>query len=284
VGPPAAERPGDRKARLVASLAADLAAETAALLPLLARLGEADWDAATPAAGWAIRDQVTHLAFFDDAALLSLRDRDAFRAQAAELRLLGDRFPDLVAEQHRHLPGGYCLEWLASSRASLVAAFRTADPTATVPWYGVEFSVPSAITARLMETWAHGQDIADTIGVTRPPTARLRHVASIGVRALAYSFTSRRLDLPAEPVLVELTAPSGETWTWGPHDAQNRVTGDALDFCLVVTQRRNVADTGLRVAGPVAAQWIAIAQAFAGRPTDPRPPAGEPASASEEVS
>ena len=270
----------DRRALLAASLADDLAAETADLLPYLARLGEADWDATTPATGWTIRDQVTHLAFFDDATLLSLRDRAAFHAQAAELRSLGDRFADLVAEQHRHLPGGYCLEWLASSRAALVTAYRAADPTGLLPWYGLEFSVPSSITGRLMETWAHGQDIADTIGVTRQPTARLRHIVSLGIRALPFSFMSRRLALPTEPILVELTGPSGETWTAQAGaenlaaDTANRVTGDALDFCLVVTQRRNVADTGLSVTGDAAAAWIAIAQAFAGRPTDPRPPAG----------
>jgi uncharacterized protein (TIGR03083 family) len=142
-----------------------------------------------------------------------------------------------------------------------------------------------------METWAHGQDIADTAGVSRVPTPRLRHVAEIGVRAFGFCFTQRGLAVPSAPVYVSLAGPSGtllgsrprlrgddppelpEVWTWGPADAVDRVTGDALDFCLVVTQRRNVADTGLRVEGEVAARWIAIAQAFAGRPTDPRPPA-----------
>jgi len=203
-----AERAGDSKVLLVASLADDLAAETADLLPHLSGLGEAYWDAATPAAGWTIRDQVTHLAFFDDASLLSLRDRDAFIAQAAELHALGERFPNVVAEQHRHLPGGYCLEWLASSRAGLIGAYKTADPSVRLPWYGLDFSVPAAITGRLMETWAHGQDIADTIGVTRQPTARLRHVATIGIRARAFSFASRGLDVPAKPVYVELAGPA----------------------------------------------------------------------------
>ncbi|HTU74836.1 MAG TPA: TIGR03084 family metal-binding protein [Trebonia sp.] len=282
---------------LVFRLADDLAGETAGLLPLLARLGEADWDAPTPAAGWSIRDQVTHLAFFDDTSLVSIRDRAAFIAGREELRSLGDRFPDVIAEQHRHLPGGYCLEWLASSRAALVRAYKEADHAVRLPWYGPDFSVAASITGRLMETWAHGQDIADCLGVVRPPTGRLRHVADIGIRALPFSFASRGLPVPREPVYVELAAPpppagtpggSGGSpsragtaggsggppaWTWGPPDAANRVTGDALDFCLVVTQRRNVADTGLTVTGDVAAAWIAVAQAFAGRPTDPRPPA-----------
>jgi len=273
----------DSRRELVFRLADDLAAETADLLPLLARLGEADWDTLTPADGWSIRDQVTHLAFFDDTSLLSIRDRAAFIAGREELRSLGDRFPDVIVEQHRHLPGGYCLEWLASSRAALVRAYKEADPAVRLPWYGPDFSVAASITGRLMETWAHGQDIADCLGASRKPTGRLRHVADIGIRALPFCFSSRGLAVPQEPVYVELARPDApaEAWTWGPADAVNRVTGDALDFCLVVTQRRNVADTRLTVAGDVATGWIAIAQAFAGRPTDPRPPAGSrPRSAS----
>jgi uncharacterized protein (TIGR03084 family) len=268
------------RAELVAALTTDLAGETADLLTLLAGLGEADWDAPTPADGWSIRDQVTHLAFFDDTALLSLRDRAAFLAQRDELRALGDRFGDVVAEQHRHLPGGYCLEWLASSRARLIEAYKAVDPAARLPWYGPDFSVPASVTGRLMETWAHGQDIADAIGVARQPTPRLRHVADIGIRAFAFCFQGRGLAVPMQPVRVELAGPAvspasasapAQTWTWGPADAVNRVTGDAFDFCLVVTQRRNVDDTGLAVAGDVATRWISIAQAFAGPPTDPRP-------------
>jgi uncharacterized protein (TIGR03084 family) len=287
------------KAELVVVLTTDLAGETADLLPLLTRLGEAEWDAPTPAAGWSIRDQVTHLAFFDDATLLSLRDRAAFLAQRDELLALGDRFSDVIVEQHRHLPGGFCLEWLASSRASLIEAYKAVDPATRLPWYGPDFSVPASITGRLMETWAHGQDIADATGAVRQPTARLRHVADIGIRAFAFCFQGRGLAVPAQPVRVELAGPRvpgprvpgprvpgprvpgagvpgesapPETWTWGPDDAENRVTGDALDFCLVVTQRRHLADTAIVVHGEAALDWLRIAQAFAGPPGPGRRP------------
>jgi uncharacterized protein (TIGR03084 family) len=123
-----------------------------------------------------------------------------------------------------------------------------------------------------METWAHGQDIADTLGIERPATSRLRHVAHLGVRSLPYSYLVNGLPQPDAPIRVELAAPGGGQWTWGPDDAADRVTGTALDFCLVVTQRRHRTDTGLVISGQTAGQWIAIAQAFAGAAGRGRPP------------
>ncbi|HEX4832701.1 MAG TPA: TIGR03084 family metal-binding protein [Trebonia sp.] len=266
----------DGKAALVAALAADLAAETASLAPLLTGLSDAGWLAPTPAAGWTIRDQVTHLAFFNDVTALALQDPAGFAARRDELLALGDRFPDVIAERFRHLAGPDARRWFTTSCTRLASACRAAGPAARLPWFGPDFSVPAAITGRIMETWAHGEDITAATGTARPLTARLRHVAEIGIRARRFSFASRGLPVPPEPVYVELAAPDGSTWTWGAADAVNRVTGDALDFCLVVTQRRNVADTGLRVAGDGATAWIAIAQAFAGRPTDPPPPGSQP--------
>jgi uncharacterized protein (TIGR03084 family) len=133
-------------------------------------------------------------------------------------------------------------------------------------------SAMSFATARLMETWAHGQDVADALGVEREPTDRLRHVAHIGVHARRYSYQVRGLEVPAEEVRVELVGPNWSTWSWGDPTARNRVVGEALDFCLVVTQRRNVADTELVVEGPLAIEWMSIAQAFAGPPGVGRSP------------
>jgi uncharacterized protein (TIGR03084 family) len=126
----------------------------------------------------------------------------------------------------------------------------------------------SFLTARLMEAWAHGQDIVDTVGGDRPPTDRLRHVAQLGVITRAWSYVNRKMEAPADEVHVALEAPSGEVWTWGPGDAADTVQGPAEDFCLVVTQRRHVDDTGLEVNGEVARDWLVRAQAFAGPPTD----------------
>ena len=259
----------------IGQLADDLAAETNELAAVLSRLRPPDWDKDTPATGWTIRDQVSHLGFFDDATLLAVADPAGFVARRAELLAFGDRFPDVVVAQYQHLPGGDCLDWFLRSRKALLAAYRAADPRLRLPWYGPDMGLASSVTGRLMETWAHGQDILDSLGERREPTARLRHIADLGVRTFAFNFRLRGRPAPEEKVRVELTGPGGPgapRWTWGPDGTANRVAGDAEEFCLVVTQRRHVADTALTVTGPVAAEWISIAQAFAGAATDPRPP------------
>ncbi|MEV8408780.1 TIGR03084 family metal-binding protein, partial [Streptomyces niveus] len=149
-------------------------------------------------------------------------------------------------------------------RFPLRGALRAPPPGARFPWYGPPMSAPSMATARLMETWAHGQDIADALGVRREPTARLRHVAWIGVRARDYAYLVRGEQPPTAPIRVELTGPGGELWTYGPEDAEQRVTGPALDFCLLATQRAHRADLAVRAEGPDADRWLDIAQAFAG--------------------
>jgi uncharacterized protein (TIGR03084 family) len=122
-----------------------------------------------------------------------------------------------------------------------------------------------------METWAHGQDIVDGLQVKRNPTDRLRHIAFLGVRTTGWSFTVNGFDLPTEEVCIILNGPSGDRWVWNETATQNNVTGDAQDFCLVVTQRRHFSDTDLEITGPVAEQWMSIAQAFAGPPGPGRP-------------
>jgi uncharacterized protein (TIGR03084 family) len=253
----------------------DLAAESAALQALLDPLTPGDWPRPTPAAGWTITDQVTHLAYFDDVTLLSITDPGRFRRDAEALAADGDDYPDRVAAAHRHLDGDTLRSWFRTARQGLLDGYASCDPAARLPWFGPDMGVASSVTARLMETWAHGQDIADTLGLDRPPTGRLRHVAHIGIRALPYSYLVNGLPVPSEPIRVELTAPDGDVWTWGPEGATDRVTGPALDFCLAVTQRRHVVDTRLVVTGPVASQWMAIAQSFAGPAGPGRPPASE---------
>jgi len=247
----------------------DLAGEHDALDAVVAELTEAQWSLPTPAAGWAIRDQVSHLWFFDQRAALALRDPDAFAEDMKWLIAAGGT--DASIAPGRNMTGAELFVAWRADRAELLALARTIDPAARVPWYGPAMAARSFITARLMETWAHGQDVADALSVSRVPTARLRHVAHIGARARPFSYLINGLTLPDEPIYVALAAPDGSRWEWG-EPAADRVTGDALDFCLVVTQRRHRDDTGLVVEGPNAIEWIGIAQAFAGEPGSGRTP------------
>jgi uncharacterized protein (TIGR03084 family) len=242
----------------MSALADDLAAESAVLRALLVPLDEDGWRQPTPAADGSVLDQVTHLAWFDEAALRSALQPEAFADEQA------NPDPDGVAVAHRDRSGADVLAWFDDARSRLLAAFRGLDPSVRVPWYGPPMSAASALTARIMETWAHGQDVADALGVQREPTARLRHVAHIGIGARAYSYLVNGKQPPQAPIRVELAAPDGGTWTWGPDDAPDRVVGPALDFCLAVTQRRHLADTTLHVCGPVATEWMGFAQAYAG--------------------
>lgn len=246
------------------ALVDDLAAESADVRSLVADLDAAGWRRDTPAEGWTIADQVVHLAYYDDVTVQSAVDPDGFRADLARLDTEGGVNPDKVAAQYRDLSGGELLRWFDLSRSRLLDTFRELDPAVRLPWFGPAMSAASSVTARIMETWAHGQDIADALGVTREPTARLRHVAHIGVGARAYSYAVNERELPADGVRVELAAPDGSTWAWGPADATDRITGPALDFALLITQRRHRDDLRLSVTGPLAEEWARIGQSFAG--------------------
>jgi uncharacterized protein (TIGR03084 family) len=248
----------------------DLTAEHDALDAVLEGLRVEDWDAATPATNWSVRDQVSHLWFFDQRAILALTDVEAFAADAAVL--LAGRGADESVEPGRTMRPADLLAAWRRDRRRLVDIARTVDPSARVPWYGPAMGAKSFITARLMETWAHGVDVTDTFGRAPSTSQRLRHVAHIGVRARPFAYAVRGLDMPPGEVRVELEAPDGSTWVWGEEGVPHRVRGTALEFCLVVVQRRNVADTDLEIDGDAAEEWMAIAQAFAGPPGPGRPP------------
>jgi uncharacterized protein (TIGR03084 family) len=253
-------------------LLGDLGAESADLRALVADLTEPGWRTPTPAAGWTIGDQISHLAFFDDAAVTSATDPDRFTAELGGPAEAGELSTDDVAARYRDLAGADLLAWFDGARARLIATFGGLDPAQRLPWFGPPMSAASSVTARIMETWAHGQDVADALGKTREPTGRLKHIAHIGVRALPFSFIVNGLAPPAEPVRVELAWSGDEVWAWGPDDASNLVTGPALGFCLLVTQRRHRDDTAIQARGDIADQWLGIAQAFAGPPGPGRQP------------
>ena len=243
------------------SICDDLAAEHGDLDDIVTDLNDGQWLVETPSPGWAIRDQISHLWFFDQRALMALTDPDAFAADVQWLIASGGTDASILPG--RLVSAEELLQRWRDDRQRLVDVAATVDPATRVQWYGPAMGARSFITARLMETWAHGQDVADALSVVRRPTARLRHVAHIGVRARPFSYLVHGLQMPDVEVAVRLAAPDGDAWQWG-ESATDSVTGSALDFCLVVTQRRNIADTRLVVTGDAASEWMGIAQAFAG--------------------
>lgn len=245
-------------------LLVDLANEVQALNAMLTTLSPEEWSRVTPAPGWNVADQVIHLGLFDRRCMWSMVDPDQFAADLQGMRTNGG--VDGIHDAERHRTPEDLLEWWRTGSADLLAASRTTDLSARCAWYGPAMSATSMLTARLMETWAHGYDIADAVGHTPTPTHRLKHIAHIGVRARPFAFAANKREMPDGEVFVSLTAPSGEMWTWGDESSPSRVRGEALGFCLAVTQRRHVDDCGLTAEGELAQQWMSIAQAFAGPP------------------
>ncbi|MEV0172830.1 TIGR03084 family metal-binding protein [Streptomyces sp. NPDC050803] len=252
----------------------DLRAESDELDCLVAELEAERWSLPTPAPGWTVAHQIAHLAWTDHAALLAVTDADGFAREVEKALAAPDCFVDEGAEEGAGKPPAEILAGWRAGRKALADALCAAPTGARFPWYGPPMSAASMASARLMETWAHGQDVADAMGVMRPPTDRLRHVARIGVRARDYAYGVRGLTPPAEEFRVELVGPNGDLWVYGPDSAAQRVTGPALDFCLLVTQRANRADLALQATGPDADRWLDIAQAFAGPPGAGREPKG----------
>lgn len=251
---------------------ADLQAEGQDLDDLVAGLPAEAWATPTPAEGWTIAHQVGHLAWTDEAAVLATTDPVAF--QDAMRGALGARgsYVDDAAEEWAARPPADILRGWRDGRAAVAEALLAVPPGGRITWFGPPMTPTSMATARLMETWAHAGDVADALRVPRMPTPRLRHVAHLGVRTRDFAFAVHDLVPPSDPFRVELTAPDGAVWTWGPVEAAQSVTGPALDFCLLVTQRANRADLAVQAVGTDADTWLDIAQAFAGPPGPGRPP------------
>ena len=243
----------------------DLAAESGALDALLAPLEDAAWRTPTPAPGWTVAHQIAHLAWTDRVAALAARDPEAFHVMlTAALQESGIGFVDQEAERGaQQTPAELLAAWRAG-RHDLATALPEVPPGAKLPWFGPPMGAATMATARLMETWAHGQDVADALGVKREPTARLKNVAHLSVRTRDFAYIQRGLPVPDSEFRIELTAPDGSLWTWGPETAAERVSGPALDFCLLAAQRRHRDDLAVQVVGDQADQWLDIAQVFAG--------------------
>lgn len=238
----------------------DLEAETAALTAVVGELTEEQWRAPTVAPGWDSHETVLHLGAADSFAHLTLTDPASFAIAHGRLSTGEASLNELVGKDVRSLSGSDLWRWFLEVRQEMIDALRRLDPKDRIAWIGPEIGARSMATGRLMETWTHSHDLADTFGVAYPKTDRLRNVAHLGVVTRDFSYVNRGLTPPTEAVRVELTAPGGDLWAWGPDDAANRVTASAYEFCKVLTRRQPLADSMVRAEGPVALQWMEIAQ------------------------
>lgn len=253
----------------------DFREEAATLAALLDPLPEGRFFETTQFKGWTIDDVLGHLHMFDHAAEKSLTDPKSFAGFLRNLMEELGKGSSIRDAQYPWLDGlkGRALfeRWHAGTE-SLAAAYAEADPKARVRWVGPEMSARSSITARQMETWAHGHEVFDLLGKRREESDRISNIVYLGINTYGWTFKNRGMEPPGPMPELELTAPSGASWSFGDPQEDNRIVGSAVGFAQVVTQTRNVADTDLRATGEPARRWMALAQCFAGPPEDPPAP------------
>jgi uncharacterized protein (TIGR03084 family) len=252
----------------------DLRTEHEELDAILSDLDEEQWMIMTASFGWNIKDHMCHLAHFDDRAALAASNPAGFMEHLQEIMSDAEAFFIGLEDTGKTMPISELMQWWRTERNKMLEHYAAVGKKERLPWYGPPMSALSHATARLMETWAHGQTIRDALKLKRTNTDRLRHIAHLGVSTFGWSYTNRGMEVPQALVRVELTAPSGNVWTWGPEDTPEKLRGSAEDFCLVVTQSRHVDDTRIETIGETARDWMLKAQCFAGPPTD-GPKAGE---------
>ena len=249
---------------------AALSALSARLDELVENAGPDRWNIDTPAEGWDVAMQIAHLAWTDEVSVTAIKDADAFQGVVEEAMADPTGFVDVGAAEIAATGRDEVLARWRLARGQLADALKAADPGAKIPWFGPPMRPKSMATARIMETWAHGVDVADGLGVDVDDdpafVGALPHVARLGFRTRAFAYMMNGLEAPTSEIHVALTMTDGSVIEFGPADAEQRVTGPAVDFCLLVTQRVHLDDTALEAVGHDAREWLGIAQAFAGLP------------------
>ena len=257
-------------------ICADLRAEYEELDALVSSFSEQEWQQTTPFYSWSIYDEIAHLCYSDSNTLLAMEDAEVFEVHAHKLAAWMEADKRLMefsyADMGQPTITGLLTRW-RKVREQLLQKAQAHSPKDRFPWYGPSMSTQSLLTARIMEVWAHGQDIYDTLKITRDISDRIRHIAHLGVLTYQWSFVTNQQEPPKESPYVELTAPSGEMWRWGDEGTEDYVKGPAVDFCLLVTRRRHLQDLALERRGMAAGAWLQIAQCFAG-PPEPGPKPG----------
>lgn len=248
---------------------ADLTAEAAEVDQLLDGLSDADWARPTPAPGWTIADQVAHLAFIYRLAGTAASDPETFKAMTAKVSAANfEAVVNGALAEFRNDPPEVLRNRFRAERDASIKALAAAPPDRPVPWLVRPLPPAVLASAGLMEAFAHGQDIADALGITRVRTDKLWHLAWFATLTWEFGYQARGQEAPDVTFRYELTAPEGGTWEFGPATAEQRITGPAEDFCLLVTRRRHRDDLAITATGDDANAWLDIAQAYRG-------PAGE---------
>ena len=256
--------------------ARDFKAECDAVAEVIADLPDSAFDERTQFLDWTIGDVVGHLYVWNIAAGLTLQSRDLFKTFIDYIFSNYGTSGSSLEVQYKYIDaflggarGKALFNLWCEDYPRLAADFEGADPERRVAWAGPDMSARSKVIARQMETWAHGQEVFDVLGLDRSDGDRIKNIAHLGVTTYSWTFRNREIVPPQPKPYVRLTAPSGAMWEWNEPQEQNYLEGAATEFCQVVTQTRNIADTQLKVVGEQASAWMAVAQCFAGAPKDP---------------
>jgi enediyne biosynthesis protein E2 len=253
-------------------LFADLAAEGEALDHLVTGLDPVQWDLPTPAPGWTIRHQIAHLASTARIAFTAATSPAAVEAQIAVAARDFDAALQAALTPYLAEPPQALLTRWRAEREAAVEALAAVPPGRLLPWLSRPMPASLLASAGIMELFAHGQDIADAIGADRVHTDRIRHLVRFAEGNRDFGYQVRGLTPPDHGFRLDLTAPSGAVWRSGPPDSPERITGPAVDFCLLVTRRRHRDDLALVALGAEADRWLDIAQAYRGAPGPGRAP------------
>ena len=246
--------------------------ESDALYKLLINADKNSFKLKTQFKSWTINDVLYHLHVWNIAALLSLKNENKFKEfmqnfmEAVKSGNSAREYEKILSDNTEGLD---LLNLWKETYEKISNEFAKSDPKKRVKWAGPDMSVRSSITARHMETWAHGQEIFDQLGFERIDTDRIKNIVVIGVNTFGWTYINRNLSIPEKMPKLSLLSPSNELWEWNEDNEENMISGSATEFSQVVTQVRNINDTSLKVSGKIANEWMSIAQCFAGPPENP---------------
>jgi uncharacterized protein (TIGR03084 family) len=256
----------------LAEIIIDLRAEGLELYEFLQQIEDPDWARATAFKNWTVNDVVAHLYFGDYLGIVSHQSSEEFLHAMAQVKQANSSLVEYTRKWSGGVNAARLRENWYERFVYMCDIFAASDPDMRLTWAGPDMGIKMFATARLMETWAHGWEIYDLLASPRQHTDRIHHIATIGAKTFGWTFANRQIALPGPVPQLQLRAPSGEIWEWHTPQSDNRIRGEAVEFCQVVTQVRNIDDTQLEVVGETAAQWMSIAQCFAGPPEDPPRP------------